>query len=60
VVSGDQPGAPTQDLAGFRLPGEVFLFSNERKMDQKERLGLWLVVGAACLSVLVFAAIALI
>lgn len=29
-------------------------------MDQEERLGLWLVVGAACLSVLVFAVIAII
>ena len=60
MVSGDAPEAPTQDLAGFCLPGEVFLFSNECRMDQEERLGLWLVVGAACLSVLVLAVIAII
>jgi len=29
-------------------------------MDQEERLGLWLVIAAACLSAIVFAVIALI
>lgn len=58
MVSGDPSGAPTQDLAGFSLPGEVFLFFNERRMNQEERLGLWLVIAAACLSAIVFAMIA--
>ncbi|KJB90098.1 hypothetical protein N826_06325 [Skermanella aerolata KACC 11604] len=60
MVSGDAPEVPTQDLAGFSLLGEVFLFSSGCRMDQEERLGLWLVIGAACLSALMFAVIAVI
>jgi hypothetical protein len=65
-VRGDQPGAPTQGPAGVRLYGGIFYFEkihneyNECEMDRNQRLGLLLVIAAACMSVIVFMMIALI